>query len=1154
MAEESQESQVAEGSKITWAPVRELAEAITKLYSEKKIYELQDGFDDPKKIVNMGKISKKTTRSSDPHAKNCVNHSGYEGFVHLSADYTAPFRLDKLGEDASEATPLALAFEFAYNPDYYVEYLNGSKLPVLTTQYLIRYSLVNGASSEESEDVALPSSALVTALCSDPTSNEYATIENLIESRRDKVKQFWNESKTYETEKTAAGELYVIIKSAGEADCGHIARIAFAGLNSNGNGNSTPPGGTKPAPWLNSYWTGTAGKGIFVTDEPWRSGDDDVPARAITLCGVSWDMKPNSNPSKDGLAPETKGAKGYVPPPVGCCKQFIWPSIGAEGGGGTNSFFSRATFASVVDYADLRYQKPLSQVELEAIRYTTTESEIHEGYFPCYVAEGFPGNKIESYKYISNEKSIVERYQQWFSLGTDLYVRAVPMEFNYSATQKVYLRVPVTIVKILKPKSYQTAIRKRWYDMMYYTLRNITGYKFTKTIGKYQRYRVVGVTWDTSKINPMSMINPALLDESGNPKDSFGSDDEIQSTCGTFNYERWKVLNIGGQKYREGAVDKNKVSPFVGGTEDTIFKYGTELRDASQLWVWDETRLEKINKAKLQNHINHDTLFPELYFERLLCYKNKELYNEKNGGFENPTYKDIDIVDCTLCKYEDMDTRAIKRGTRLLLPWEGGGDNTTCVDDAVINYSTHAYTYNVLKKITEFVADYKGAEDEPRLMKYLEVGYCYCPATIGAKNITFENIELNYREIVNNKVRCITKLFKECILPQIPSYYNTLSKNEKYTVQCEGDNFYVDIDAEVDTDAEGYDINEIEKTAPFGYNAYIWKAIDLGGYVKNLKNIKLKFIHYNPTRTCCTNTPVPLHFNNSVDLELDKTDTCEKKSRPIIDGKGDVVGEQEYIDGNSKEGTRYAHKMMLSNKQLWKEALLKCSNLRHNFHERNESAWTGATMWDRDNDDLSVGEIEIYVAPFASDASAHDYQAKYLGSIQFNREYKDDEDSWCGVLAYYCGTQAPIHSCLPFDKKQEFKTDDSVTTTSDAEEVIEAEIINSNITSEYNETKNYLEANITIPYRLLLDDNTETSEENSEENSAALDIRQKYIILAARASHTRLNSALAESKGVSKRVNITENTYPVAWVKYYSGACRWGRFHTYYKFDYEGNS
>jgi hypothetical protein len=244
--------------------------------------------------------------------------------------------------------------------------------------------------------------------------------------------------------------------------------------------------------------------------------------------------------------------------------------------------------------------------------------------------------------------------------------------------------------------------------------------------------------------------------------------------------------------------------------------------------------------------------------------------------------------------------------------------------------------------------------------------------------------------------------------------------------------------------------------------------------------------------------------------------------------------------------------MMMASAQLWKEALLKCSNLRDSVDTIAPEAWAGATMWDRDNDDLSVGEIEIYVAPFASNDAVHDYQAKYLGSIQFNRKYEDDDTSWCGVFAYYCGTQAPIHSCLPFTDPQEFSTDDSVTTTN-AEAVIEAEIINK-ITKEYSETENYLEANITIPYKLLLDDNTENSEKNSKENSAALDIRQKYIILAARASHTRLNAALAESKGVSKKVNITENTYPITWVKYYSGACRWGSFHTYYKFDYEGNS
>lgn len=205
---------VQKAEAIKWQPIAELATAISELYSSKHILEPINDKDgkayEPEGISNIGIISAKTTRSTDPHASVCVNHSEETGFVYLNADYTAPFRLDKLGASEEELPKRALAFEFAYDPEKFEDYLFNGKLPVLTTQYLIYYELVSNTSPFMSGPIGLPSDELVKDLRKVPNSDEFKVIENLIESRRDKVKKFWDNSNPYETKKTVAGELYML--------------------------------------------------------------------------------------------------------------------------------------------------------------------------------------------------------------------------------------------------------------------------------------------------------------------------------------------------------------------------------------------------------------------------------------------------------------------------------------------------------------------------------------------------------------------------------------------------------------------------------------------------------------------------------------------------------------------------------------------------------------------------------------------------------------------------------------------------------------------------------------------------------------------------------------------------------------------------------
>ena len=1117
---------VQKAEAIKWQPIAELATAISELYSSKHILEPINDNDgnayEPGDIGNIGIISSKTTRSTDPHASVCVNNSEETGFVYLNADYTAPFRLDKLGA-SGELPKRALAFEFAYDPKKFEDYLFNGKLPVLTTQYLIYYELVTNSHSFTSIHVGLPSEALAKDLREVPNYDEFKVIENLIESRRDKVKKFWDNSNPYETKKTVAGELYMLIEDPVYKECGYIARLAFAGFNGNGNGNSFFKGTEKrPAPWVKGELTGSESSRFVKKDEDiWWSIESKqtipITPKVVTLTGISWDREPESNPSVKGFMPETAGAEGYAPPPVGCCRQFTWPSIGKEGGG-ENSFYNPKTLSSYIQWADWRenFHNPLTEEDLVYAKSITVidPKDIPAERFPCYLGKGASGDKVESYNYLSTDKSIEYRYQRWSKVADDLWVRLVPMEFEYSDTLKVYLTVPVTVVKILQPKSYQTAIRKRWYDMLYYSLRNIAGYKLIKYIGGYPRQRVIGVTWDRTKINDFGYMNPCY------PNQANGTIDDTTCTCGSFSYERWKLLKLGGD-YEQSNSELGSTAPFVDESNiSQLFEYSNNDKEAAQTWFWEPSRLTEIKLGKLQNHINHDTLFPELYFERLLCYNNTKLYNASRGGFANPAYEN-NVCSCTVCKYEDANPT---EDTCLILPWEGGGRNATCGeedDSELISYNAHAYTFTRLRNMAEFIMYYKEEESKPRKITHLEIGYCYCPTTAGARGIQFNNLSVSYYSMDGSS--CVTQT-TSYELPAIPSYYNTLPENETYALSPLGNSCLLEVPKEV---------------KPFGYSAYIWKAVDAGGYMEYSNDIKIKFIQYNPARVCSAGTIGPWELGP--DATLDPPPDFEKKLYLHYSS----ITMSEGTPGPDYEGSIAAMQNNSSSYRLWKEILFDCAS------EVN-SASSSIPIWDRGNAETAVGAIDVYVAPFASTSDKYDWQAKYIGSISIKRNPAIESDfnpsgeptleNGYYAPGIYCSTPPkPIIKSMPGDI-QPFIV--NAVSPPDATHMLEVSVNTTNLTDKYVDgaDNNWIEMDIVVPYELLLDD-TELS------NPVAIDTRQKYIIIATRSSHTKISSLLAYSAGVSRP--YTDSLAPNAkhWVTYYSGGCRYAEFKTSYEFN-----
>lgn len=1134
MAENTIEPVVAE-TPVKWGPVRDLADAISKLYSEKKIFELKEDLDESDTI-----ISKRSTRSTDPNARVCTISSADQGYVYLSKDITAPFRVAKLGESGG-IEEKALAFEFAYHPDFYKEYLEGTKKPVLTTQYLLYKEAVENDPESPLDCLVYTSDSIATELCDSSKAVTYQdrlTITNLIESDRSKLRKFWSYNDDaedgadfYADSTEIAGELYMLFDDPLKEgnNCCYIARVAFAGMHNNGNGNSHGPDGT-PASWVNGRIA--ADEDCFVKDNvsPWMSVN-----KAVTLTGVSMDRpyKSCDDPATGcnsnivntvkGFRPETPGAVDatYLPPPIDCSSQFIWPTLGVEGGG-ENSFYSPDILSQYVDWADWReeYKMPLSDDVLEYIEFITLEPSPDDEHFPCYQGKGRTGDLSSSYAYLPTTKSVAldEPYQRWVKVNDTTYIRMVPMEFKVSEydPRRALLAVPVTIVKILKPKSYQTAIRKRWYDMLYYSLRNIAGYKYKKYINKnLSDYRIIGVTWNrTAMLNP---IEPGYMNTClNNPKDK-------DCLCTKCSYERWKMLGLGGEE-----------TPFVG-SESDFQLLNLEGRNASQLWTWESDRwADVMYYAYNPQHIDHDILFPELYFERLLCYANEDLYSDEPGGFVNEE-KENTLCECMLCHYTSYPESPIE------LPWEGGGKNTTCKSEEsdtkstdepteVTIYNTHAYTFNILKKLTEFIYQYKLPEDTPRPGNKLEIGYCYCPATMGEDSlgITLEDRTFSHYE-------CSMYDYSECssqevdlVLPEIPSYYNTLSKNETAALEPTGIECVLQL---------GKDLK------PFGYNAYVWKAVDIGGYNENRKDIKIEFAHYStPAKVCSSGTIMSLDLVDKVSGEYDddllymyNTNCYSSKSASTAS----VITKSPCgVLCPNEKGSLRAFAYNRQHDDIWEEALYWSNEKRTNcIQAPNPADMASAKIWHRNNELTSIGTIEVYVAPYCVPGdNAYGHRAKFLGSCNIKLVPKEEtpltpeEASELKVVANYCSEYAPVSEDIIYPDQEIEINEDQTFTTADNTNVIEFKL-------NSPEDKSFVQLDITIPSDMLI--------EEKPDSSSGIDLRQKYIILATRASHTNIHSGLAGLNG-----HVSQSTHPAVqtWATRCAGACRYAEFKTAYKF------
>ena len=387
----------------------------------------------------------------------------------------------------------------------------------------------------------------------------------------------------------------------------------------------------------------------------------------------------------------------------------------------------------------------------------------------------------------------------------------------------------------------------------------------------------------------------------------------------------------------------------------------------------------------------------------------------------------------------------------------------------------------------------------------------------------------------------------------MPAYYNTKSTDEKFKVSPTGTSASIDIN----TDEEAY-----------GYNAYIWKAIDLGGEKSSQqKDLTITFTHYNPARNCGMSTMLDLKKSllvpedptaNNKPLYLYDTTTYTRDTEGT--NYGDHVSNrvcQYSCCATYEPNKRYTNNSAYVNggSPRW-DTIIDSATMNFSstpaFYltpEYMDPILTGRIpLWFTDNKETSIGAMDIYLAPVTvKDGGSSKYQkmAKLIGYCTFNMNPSpDDKVDFCGHTGGKICTNITLNGTLAADK---CTVDTVPATAANGDKLIEVvEDDSVTITTTPGTEDDVFTTKIKIPYSLLFKAG-ETSEQ-----AAYTDQRRQYIILALRASHTHINSWADGYTDVDLEGTETRDQHLKEWAMNYASACRYAPFKV--KVDLERNS
>lgn len=437
-----------------------------------------------------------------PNMPDCTKEDSTDtiakaGVSVLMKDLSAPW---KLGLPVKKT--LYQRFEFAYYDDW-TDYLTGecaperrdefnglhvymlpfyeelANYPVFHTMYLVKSP---GSPEAATHEDLFPGS-------------DKTNVKQLVQSPLHLVKEWWHLDDMPERPRTfdptISAELYYHNMNA--CPCGGVFRLAFANNISNGNCNGV-------------YHADARKANPHPTDErpypPYSISvhpDWNTLGEQFTLTEVGWDQ----------LIPEDYQDESlYQPPPVGCCPIVTFPMFGAEGvkskvGCGCSMFGN--------EFFDPKYDGAVTPPYYELWDGTYEEYNRRYTELQDMYPHGMP-SELSTY-----EKHSI--YETWTTCGgTDpATVRVTTLRFIYTHDRLYFeppdpeegeyydhrrvriVQVPTAIVLHIVDGTFQAAIRKRWYDMMYYKLRFIIGHhKVDSSSGAYSPEETVGVTWDSS--------------------------------------------------------------------------------------------------------------------------------------------------------------------------------------------------------------------------------------------------------------------------------------------------------------------------------------------------------------------------------------------------------------------------------------------------------------------------------------------------------------------------------------------------------------------------------------------------------------------------------------------------------------------------------
>ena len=893
------------GDQVKWSEIRELAAEINNLAEEKGLNDKnganrradpycsffnntdRTGASIDSRIGGAVDDPKKQTNDSFSYDFETLTAGGkYTPQLDLMKDRSAPFRTEGL---CSSELDLYLRFEFAYydgfddhnNTYWYKAYQRGLRRPTLYSQFLIQKPTY-----PKDRDHYYMLKNLCEDMGNDPNDkDDIINISSLIESDRDKILKFWEGGSAYAEGPTVSAELFGTFKLEAQTDgdeCPNILRFAFAGTTGNGNGNSPY---TEKAPYMSNpdrpYTGGYEGPDFYNESFMRRTIDRIEDYCPLTVTAADWSE----------LSPEREGNPDkYTPPPLCGCSVRNWPRLGAEAGDPTittitdeeiearndymtsenvniyNPFWLSKYVSPVrvhLDWCDKRgkYRKLLTQEEIDKSEGDgTPEGPGYDtkGHFSCFNAIEAENHSNYKEVYSDGDGSLGHT---WLSksvteYGT-VYFLVKPLKFQAEDNKFACLSAITSFVVHLKVKPIP-AIRKRWYDMMYYKLRSIAGYMYSKEGSSFSY--PLGVTWKVEAQKELSDFQDQSEKYSGDGANKAKGDKET-ADC---RCVRWKILGVGNNLsltfnnygvYNpesvvggDGNSGVDKTGDYIVNTERVPFvgsrdKFEQLLNvsgydDPAIMWQWDEDTYSK----SCDYSSDVDSMFDFLVFEDVVCKKNllsskniiKSTYptvscgtegawvGSEKGGFVTNKWESCSNEGCRVYRC-DRDS--------LILPWEGGCNNEDCAAGGDESFKkTYAYTVESLKNIYEYIKANKVSES--RLVTDCRGGACYSPVqamSSGSDNIIITNGE------GDNIFGC-----NDSNIPSDRIYgYKTPATTESgithAAYQVDGEHDYI-VDEEysdnVIVDHTFDDINQ-------GFVGYIWKEVDLGGYAQEEKDIIL---------------------------------------------------------------------------------------------------------------------------------------------------------------------------------------------------------------------------------------------------------------------------------------------------------------------------